>query len=181
MARLFGASDKPTIPWNFSGGVIGEVSRMMPECTVQKPMVVGIDIGSLYAVCGPAWCENLCRKLGNDSSLCCYFYSVTPYGKALSRWTAEYRFRSFTQPGVQRGCALMANSRCFITADTSLFKAAQLLGIPVVGLFAPDAINRYCSESATTRGIAWTARPSGIPVDAVIQAVISSTDGRITP
>ena len=33
MARLFGAENKVPVQWSLSSAVMGEVSRMMPECT----------------------------------------------------------------------------------------------------------------------------------------------------
>ena len=174
MARIFGAKSKPQVQWNLSSNAMSEVSRMMPECTSDKKNVVGIDIGSLFVLCGQEWCNRLCRALTSNPLLCCYLYCSQSPGTSLLRFTEEFRCRFFQKLDIQRTCALIAQSRCFVTADRALLCAGSHIGDTIVGLLAEKDVSRYGINSATAHCIPWKIKPSDAPVDTVIQAVQSA-------
>jgi hypothetical protein len=117
----------------------------------------------------------LCRALTAEDSLSCYLYSAQTASPALTRFTEEFRCRFFQKMEPARTSALIAQSLCFITADTALFRTGNLIGNTSIGLFAQTDSARYCTESKTSRGISWAGKPSDMPVDAVIQAVLAAT------
>jgi ADP-heptose:LPS heptosyltransferase len=176
MANVFGAPKAVPIGWSVSKETIDELSHMARELSISPAArLVGVDAEFLFNAFGAEWTRRLFdafSKSGDD--VFCSLIDGEP-SEELSEFLTSLNIPVFSNLSASRLAAILTRCVCTVSGRSVLFELANLLCKPVVGIFEKDSCSRYCRQSASTRGITYTAQPDHATIQSIADAVHTIT------
>lgn len=174
MAEVLGVRLHRDIRWSVSKNMLTEIAHMIHEAALPDGSpLAGIDVQFMYYSYGRVWTDALVDRMTATGEPAWYLYVHGIPDQRFLKWLQSRDMPVFSSLSPSRVAALVYKSDLIVSGASTLFRLADLLRRPAIGVFEESVLRMYCRLTPRSVGIAYTGSPDNQTIDRLCENVVA--------